>query len=323
MIAGRPAKSPTIHTEAETKGLEIFGPSTAGRQLSIAMRSVFQTHCQFEEPNAKLVLRSPSQSPSRNSVPRTKPLCRTLTRGSLSPVGTLVEAKPNHLAGVAHNVVARHNSCESRMEQSWPPPSSAKPGTTKSVDSIGKVKIARSSKIPTQTQVRTRISPPKLKKQSPVSVSSLTDVVEVEKEEPGFLKEASSKLATDLINLSISKTFIRAVSDLDSPPEATTSKDLMHGEPKSEADSKSLTVEAIISSYPAGHNGANVKSDDGDEANVEDNAEKAVATSPDDRFLKFEEEIGRGSFKTVFKGLDTQTGVLVAWCELQVRSTRF
>lgn len=50
----------------------------------------------------------------------------------------------------------------------------------------------------------------------------------------------------------------------------------------------------------------------------EDEAEKAQATSPDGRFLKFEEEIGRGSFKTVYKGLDTLTGVAVAWCELQV-----
>jgi len=46
--------------------------------------------------------------------------------------------------------------------------------------------------------------------------------------------------------------------------------------------------------------------------------EKAVATSPDGRFLKFDVEIGRGSFKTVYKGLDTETGVAVAWCELQV-----
>ena len=46
---------------------------------------------------------------------------------------------------------------------------------------------------------------------------------------------------------------------------------------------------------------------------------KAVATSPDGRFLKFNIEIGRGSFKTVYKGLDTETTVEVAWCELQVR----
>lgn len=46
--------------------------------------------------------------------------------------------------------------------------------------------------------------------------------------------------------------------------------------------------------------------------------EKAVASSPDGRFLEFDVEVGRGSFKTVFKGLDTETGVAVAWCELQV-----
>lgn len=53
----------------------------------------------------------------------------------------------------------------------------------------------------------------------------------------------------------------------------------------------------------------------------DDDEEKAVGISPDERFLKFEEEIGRGSFKTVYRGLDTQTGVAVAWCELQVNTT--
>lgn len=55
------------------------------------------------------------------------------------------------------------------------------------------------------------------------------------------------------------------------------------------------------------------------EQEKEDEVEtKAVATSPDGRFLKFNVEIGRGSFKTVYKGLDTETTVEVAWCELQV-----
>uniref|UniRef100_A0A3Q2R3R7 non-specific serine/threonine protein kinase n=1 Tax=Fundulus heteroclitus TaxID=8078 RepID=A0A3Q2R3R7_FUNHE len=44
---------------------------------------------------------------------------------------------------------------------------------------------------------------------------------------------------------------------------------------------------------------------------------KAVGSSPDGRFLKFNIEIGRGSFKTVYKGLDTEKTVEVAWCELQ------
>uniref|UniRef100_A0A8C6WPT4 Protein kinase domain-containing protein n=1 Tax=Neogobius melanostomus TaxID=47308 RepID=A0A8C6WPT4_9GOBI len=53
---------------------------------------------------------------------------------------------------------------------------------------------------------------------------------------------------------------------------------------------------------------------------VEDDSElQAVASSPDGRFLKFNIEIGRGSFKTVFKGLDTETTVEVAWCELQTQ----
>lgn len=55
---------------------------------------------------------------------------------------------------------------------------------------------------------------------------------------------------------------------------------------------------------------------------LEEEAEmKAVATSPGGRFLKFDIELGRGAFKTVYKGLDTETWVEVAWCELQVRAT--
>uniref|UniRef100_A0A6I8NG89 non-specific serine/threonine protein kinase n=1 Tax=Ornithorhynchus anatinus TaxID=9258 RepID=A0A6I8NG89_ORNAN len=46
---------------------------------------------------------------------------------------------------------------------------------------------------------------------------------------------------------------------------------------------------------------------------------KAVGFSNDGRFLKFDIEIGRGSFKTVYRGLDTETTVEVAWCELQDR----
>lgn len=58
--------------------------------------------------------------------------------------------------------------------------------------------------------------------------------------------------------------------------------------------------------------------DDNDQQKKDELEEKAVSTSPDGRFLKFDVEIGRGSFKTVYKGLDTETGVAVAWCELQV-----
>ena len=49
------------------------------------------------------------------------------------------------------------------------------------------------------------------------------------------------------------------------------------------------------------------------------NEEEAIAKSPDGRFMKYAKEIGRGAFKTVYRGLDTETSVPVAWCELQVR----
>ncbi|XP_063328673.1 serine/threonine-protein kinase WNK4-like isoform X2 [Pelmatolapia mariae] len=54
------------------------------------------------------------------------------------------------------------------------------------------------------------------------------------------------------------------------------------------------------------------KEEERDEAETQ-----AVASSPDGRFLKFNIEIGQGSFKAVYKGLDTETTVEVAWCELQ------
>jgi len=56
---------------------------------------------------------------------------------------------------------------------------------------------------------------------------------------------------------------------------------------------------------------------------VEDEIEKVVSSSPNGRFLKFDWEIGCGSFKTVYKGLDSETGVHIAWCELQVSNSCF
>ncbi|KAI1892201.1 hypothetical protein AGOR_G00130880 [Albula goreensis] len=70
---------------------------------------------------------------------------------------------------------------------------------------------------------------------------------------------------------------------------------------------------AAASSSPA-HRGRERDREQEEEAEM-----KAVATSPGGRFLKFDIELGRGAFKTVYKGLDTDTWVEVAWCELQDR----
>lgn len=52
---------------------------------------------------------------------------------------------------------------------------------------------------------------------------------------------------------------------------------------------------------------------------VVDDEDEPIGQSPCGRFFKYDKEVGCGSFKTVFRGLDTQTGVAVAWCELLVR----
>ncbi|XP_065141840.1 uncharacterized protein wnk3 isoform X2 [Paramisgurnus dabryanus] len=62
-----------------------------------------------------------------------------------------------------------------------------------------------------------------------------------------------------------------------------------------------------------------LKGKERDREQEEEAGMKAVATSPGGRFLKFDIELGRGAFKTVYKGLDSETWVEVAWCELQDR----
>ncbi|XP_054091482.1 mucin-4 isoform X3 [Zeugodacus cucurbitae] len=51
-------------------------------------------------------------------------------------------------------------------------------------------------------------------------------------------------------------------------------------------------------------------------SSYKDDDDEPVAMSPCGRFFKYDKEVGRGSFKTVYRGLDTETGVAVAWCEL-------
>ncbi|XP_028820714.1 serine/threonine-protein kinase WNK2 isoform X5 [Denticeps clupeoides] len=90
------------------------------------------------------------------------------------------------------------------------------------------------------------------------------------------------------------------------PESSSVEKDKGHGDAEQKRDLASS--EQLKSSGKAGS-----------EENEEEAEMKAVATSPGGRFLKFDIELGRGSFKTVYKGLDTETWVEVAWCELQDR----
>uniref|UniRef100_A0A915DMZ2 Protein kinase domain-containing protein n=1 Tax=Ditylenchus dipsaci TaxID=166011 RepID=A0A915DMZ2_9BILA len=86
-------------------------------------------------------------------------------------------------------------------------------------------------------------------------------------------------------------------------------------EPISDGSQKKLE-EQKVSIEEAGQLKRQMTNEEDDDYDAEAE-EKPIDKSPDGRFLKFDEELGRGSFKTVFRGLDTETGVAVAWCELQ------
>ena len=80
-----------------------------------------------------------------------------------------------------------------------------------------------------------------------------------------------------------------------------------------------LSTESVSTDKKDGEEHIEKKDGEGEKKeNEEKRSDVAVAQSENGRFFKFDIEIGRGSFKTVYKGLDTDTGVAVAWCELQV-----
>lgn len=45
-----------------------------------------------------------------------------------------------------------------------------------------------------------------------------------------------------------------------------------------------------------------------------------VEASPKGRFNRFNEELGRGAFKIVYKGIDHETGREIAWNVINLRS---
>ncbi|KAM6425564.1 serine/threonine-protein kinase WNK1 isoform 2-T2 [Rhynochetos jubatus] len=103
-----------------------------------------------------------------------------------------------------------------------------------------------------------------------------------------------------------------------SVPEPAAAKDAAPLLPKEEEDeATALPATSVAGSTSAASREFEERRTQ--QEDIEEVETKAVGISPDGRFLKFDIEIGRGSFKTVYKGLDTDTTVEVAWCELQDR----
>ncbi|XP_037625980.1 serine/threonine-protein kinase WNK2 isoform X10 [Sebastes umbrosus] len=94
--------------------------------------------------------------------------------------------------------------------------------------------------------------------------------------------------------------------------ESESEEEKKREDSKSQVEEPKVEVEVEVAT-------SDVTGKAGSDENEEEPGMKAVSTSPGGRFLKFDIELGRGSFKTVYKGLDTETWVEVAWCELQER----
>ncbi|KAM8930760.1 serine/threonine-protein kinase WNK2 [Pelodytes ibericus] len=142
-------------------------------------------------------------------------------------------------------------------------------------------------------------------------------VVDSDQEEPPVLDLTDSVQPSKVIPISRARRAIakwtHGVNDQPPPTEPPQSNSKIPEEPPDQAgDPQKEEEEPDISKDVS-------KSQKEEEEDSEEADMKAVSTSPDGRFLKFDIEIGRGSFKTVYKGLDTETWVEVAWCELQDR----
>ncbi|XP_053325435.1 serine/threonine-protein kinase WNK2 [Spea bombifrons] len=146
-------------------------------------------------------------------------------------------------------------------------------------------------------------------------------VVDSDQEEPPVLDLTDSEHQNKVIPISRARRALakrtHGISDQDSgtetpEPKARSSKGKIPDEPPELPGEPQNKPEPGLSKDAA-------KSQKEEEEDSEEADMKAVSTSLDGRFLKFDIEIGRGSFKTVYKGLDTETWVEVAWCELQDR----
>uniref|UniRef100_A0A3Q2Q526 non-specific serine/threonine protein kinase n=1 Tax=Fundulus heteroclitus TaxID=8078 RepID=A0A3Q2Q526_FUNHE len=111
--------------------------------------------------------------------------------------------------------------------------------------------------------------------------------------------------------------FRKSVEIWEADDEAVMPPDAPHSAPPLELCSTDSVFDSGHQQGAASSCGQEPGKDERDREQEEEAEMKAVATSPGGRFLKFDIELGRGAFKTVYKGLDTETWVEVAWCELQ------
>ncbi|XP_043862183.1 serine/threonine-protein kinase WNK3 isoform X1 [Drosophila santomea] len=110
-------------------------------------------------------------------------------------------------------------------------------------------------------------------------------------------------------------------TEVQSEKQAKSIDDITKKTESSEASAEEATVtgsstDAYASLLPSTSTVSTTSSATSITKSKSDEDDDPVAMSPCGRFFKYDKEVGRGSFKTVYRGLDTLTGVPVAWCEL-------
>ena len=157
------------------------------------------------------------------------------------------------------------------------------------------------------------------------SVLEKQDMENSEKQQQNNDNDNTPPITTADANTSTDKNNPKAEKEEPSMEDANAIKtsDAGNTENISEAEakeSKSETTDTVnkVETTETKPEAAPSKPQTQDHEDDADDESEASDQSLDGRFLKFPEIIGQGSFKTVYRGLDTMTGVSVAWCELQV-----
>lgn len=98
------------------------------------------------------------------------------------------------------------------------------------------------------------------------------------------------------------------------PEEVEVDKDMVSSPFEPESDAQPLVIESVQPTVAAI---VTVTTEGERPVPLVEEEDVEIDRSPDGRFVKFKKEVGRGSFKTVYKGQDSNSGAAVAWLELQ------
>ena len=115
-------------------------------------------------------------------------------------------------------------------------------------------------------------------------------------------------------------------SDEKSSLVSSTSKDVEEEEEESESDPTDTVTDTVDNREEDKNEGNQEQDDDEDESSMTEEEQSLSTTtpvvieqSPKGRFQRFNDELGRGAYKIVYKGVDLETGREIAWNVINLR----